>query len=81
MPHGKTSRIFLIAFRIVCVLVWLVLVTRIFQSEGWRGVLGSVAMVITTMCLVYAGRQGEKLAADNMRKVGLNPDRDEAHRA
>ena len=78
MPQGTTSRFVLVGIRVVCSLIFLAFVFRDFQIHGWRGVFADMGLSVTVIGLNYANRQGSKLAAENMRKAGLNPDRDEA---
>ena len=78
MSQGPTSRVVLVGIRVMCGLAFLAFVIRNFQTQGWRGVIEDMALVVTVFCFTYADRQGKRLAAENMRKAGLNPDRDEA---
>jgi hypothetical protein len=82
MPQSSKMRFVLIGIRAMCGLAFLAFVFRDFRLEGWRRVLGDIGLAVTVFGIIYASsRQGKKLASDNMRKAGLNPDRDEAHRA
>jgi hypothetical protein len=78
MSQSRKSRFVFMSIRIVCGLVFLVLVFRDFQLHGWLRVFGDIGFGVIAFGVAYASRQGRKLAADNMRRAGLSPDRDEA---
>jgi hypothetical protein len=79
MTQSSTSRFVFLGIRVACVLGFLAFVIRDFQLQGWRSVFHDVGLAVIVMCITFANRQGSKLAADNIRKAGLNPDRDETH--
>jgi hypothetical protein len=81
MPQSSTSRFVFIGIRIVCGLLFLALVFHDFQLQAWRRIVGDLGLVTIGVCIAYVNRQGRELAVENMRKAGLNPDRDEAQPA
>jgi cation transporter-like permease len=79
MPQSSTSRFVFMGIRVVCGLAFLAFVFHDFQQLGWSGAAKDMGIAVIVTCITYANnRQAKKIAADNMRKAGLNPDRDEA---
>jgi hypothetical protein len=76
MSQSSKSRFVFLGIRIVCVLLLIGLSFHDLQRRDWRRIIADFGMVVVSVGLAYANKQGQKLAAENMRKAGLNPDRD-----
>ncbi len=58
-----------------------VLAYRAYKAEGYLGLVSTLFSIVLGLLWPYPNRQGRKLAAENMKKYGLEPDRDEAQPA
>jgi len=64
--------------RLIALTIPLALSYFSYKRGGYRGLVGTLFSVVLGVLLSYPNRQGRKLAIENMRKHGLEPDRDEA---
>jgi hypothetical protein len=78
MAQRSKTRIVFWGFRLIALTVTSVLAYRAFKAEGYIGLTGILFSVVLGSLLSYPRRQGEKLAAENMKKAGLQLDREEA---
>jgi hypothetical protein len=81
MTQLPKSRYVFWGIRVIALSVTLVLACRAYKSDRYIGLAGISCAVVLGALTSYPMRQGEKLAAENMRRYGLNPDRDEAQPA
>ena len=66
------------SLRLIALTITLVFLHFSFKKDGYLGLIGISFSVVLGVLWSYPIRQGEKLAIENMRKHGLEPDRDEA---
>ena len=78
MTQLPKSRYVFQGIRLIALAVVLVLAYRSYRTESYLGLVATASAAVLGLLWSYPNRQGEKLAAENMRKYGLNPDRDEA---
>jgi hypothetical protein len=78
MTQRSRTRIVWQGIRLIALAVTLVLAYRAYQADRYIGLIGMLCSVVLGVLMSYPARQGEKLAIENMKKYGLEPDRDEA---
>ena len=78
---SSVRRRVLLGIRIVCAVAFLAITYYDYRQEGVIGIIGNIAMYTVFAGLSYSKFQGNKLAVENMKKYGLEPDRDEAQPA
>jgi hypothetical protein len=81
VTQSSLGRYVLLGLRFVLAVVSVVLVYKMYRHDGYKE-----ALLLGLICLVgpflpSGLEQGAKLADANMRKHGLNPDREEAQPA
>ena len=76
MAQRSTTRAVFWGLRFIVLAFLLVLAYRAFKAQGYVGLIGILFSVVLGLLWSYPSRQGEKLAAENMKKAGLQPDRD-----
>ena len=63
--------------RLVCTSAFLGMSYCEYRQHGYRAALSFLTIFVVVTCLTYSTWQGRKLADLNMRRHGLNPDREE----
>lgn len=77
MAQRSKSRFVWWGIRLIALTVTVVLAYRAYEADSYRGLIGLLVAVGLGALMSYSNRQGEKLAIENMKKYGLEPDRDE----